>query len=300
MRWVLAMWARSGPVRRSHIAALSVAAAMVLAGCPDEGVSLTVDLQTGLIPGREFGFASVELESSATPRVVGRAVENGAVGYREGVRFATFDGLAPGVYTVRGFLRRAPAPGAPPDGAAILVERRVVTSLSNDRVITIALSSDCIAVECPAPAGSAAFSECLNGRCVDPRCDPGDPSTHDAYCCDATVDDCSRPTVCGADDDCEPITSCVGVQCIAGACIEQAEDSCPDGSYCSRTTLTCEGAPATTDAGVLDAPLDAADPCFGLTCPFACFEGECRGPEWAVSEARGPRRASSRSVRITW
>lgn len=275
-----------GSARRIAVA-LGAALAAIVLGCEPSGLTVHVDVQTGLLPGREFGFVTVEVaEGVIAPgtmprgsRLIGEPATSGDARFTRGARIAELD-LTPGTYTFRGVLRRPAPPGIARDAGAILIERWITVPVTSDRVVRIPLTGDCVAVECPAPAGSASFDQCMNGRCVDPRCDPGDPSTFDPYCCDATVDDCSEPTVCVGDGDCTPVAACVGVTCDEGVCVE-SDDTCGPGAWCARETGACEGG-ATADAGVPDGGLDAG-PCDGVVCPFACVEGECRGPEWIVA-----------------
>ena len=256
---------------RSLVPALTV---VLLAGCPDgPEATLTVRIQTGLRAEHEVRYADAALVAGARAC---REVDDFADG-REIVatdQAALVDGsftvreiadLAPGVYTVRARVRRPPpdAGGDPEDGATLLT-RCVTVSITGSRVLRIPLTSDCVNVECPAPAGSAAFSECLAGRCVDPRCDPDDPSTAE-LCCDRALlgDACDDdPTLCRSSEDCEATIACAGTpSCEASVCVEPVEDTCSEGTYCSAESNRCdpEGGSVVADAGPVDAGLAPSD-----------------------------------------
>lgn len=231
---------------------------LAMAGCETRNPVLTIRVHSGLRAGDELRELQVSLfhggacsgTSESLPMVMlarsdQDALSRGTLGAGEVERPV-------GTHAI---LVRA-------DVASRNVRRCVVVSLIADRVVRIPLTVDCLDVECPAPAGSPSFSECLNGRCVDPRCDPDDPSTID-FCCDRTVlgDTCDAdPTLCRAADDCTATLTCAAPDCVRGVCAEAASE-CDDGSFCSIETRTCEPREATTDAGTLDADpteLDAA------------------------------------------
>ncbi|MFO0714751.1 MAG: hypothetical protein U0353_33230 [Sandaracinus sp.] len=242
-------------------------------GCEAPGRSLTVRVQSGLRAGHEVRYVeaavftgSVACDTTSAPRSEhGLAVTaSDQQSFGAGTLTAgTFEGLPAGLYTVRATFRRPPADSAArPDSGAVLVDRCLVTTLTADRVVRIALTTDCLAVECPAPDGSEAFSQCLNGRCVDPRCDPDDPSTA-AYCCDratlgALCD--AEPTLCARASDCAPTVSCSGApRCEGGICVEPDDDACEEGAYCDAEADSCRSEPSpppdagTPDGGVVDA-----------------------------------------------
>ncbi|MBX7192045.1 MAG: hypothetical protein K1X94_08305 [Sandaracinaceae bacterium] len=145
-----------------------------------------------------------------------------------------------------------------------VVRRCLTVTLVHDRVARVPLSVSCLDVSCPAPSGTAAFSECLNGHCVDPRCDLDDPNTT-MYCCDRADPlaqcDVDR-TICAASADCRGELACLGPsRCVSGVCIE-GEDSCPAGQHCAAASGGCvDDATFALDAGDMDAgALDAAVP----------------------------------------
>jgi len=250
---------------------------VVLAACPASRASLTVRVQSGLRAGLEIRFVeasvlrgSVPCETSAGALEEGRGLEPSDQGTlsRGTITVAEFSGLEWGIYTVRVQARSPGIGGA--DSGAVLLERCIAVSVSGDRVIRVPLTSDCLGVVCPAAGGTAAFDQCLNGRCVDPRCDLDAPETAE-YCCDrASLGElCSpAPTICSADTDCRPTASCSGgIRCERGACVEPDGDRCPPGEHCSVMQDRCvaegpSGDAGTTDAGALDggaeAPPDAA------------------------------------------
>jgi len=244
---------------------------MASMGCPSTTSTLTVRVQSGLRAGHEVRFVGVSLFRGSVPcsstastladeGLALVASDQSALGL--GTRtVAELGGLAAGTYTVRVQARR-PGAGRPSSGS-VLIERCVVTSVTRTRVLRVPLTTDCIGVTCPAPAGSPAFDQCLNGRCVDPRCDPGDPSTT-SFCCDRSAlgSACDEvPTVCRATTDCTPTLECSGAPaCVDGVCVEPPEDACPDGQYCDALGGSCEPDPSlgSSDAGPRDAGLDAS------------------------------------------
>ncbi len=243
---------------------------LLCVGCDTRGLALTVRVQTGLRAEREVRYAEVAFLAGAHDcDDVARDFEGRAIALTDQAALAEgsftvreIGGLAAGVYTVRARLRRPSATGGADSGAE-LVSRCVVVSIASDRVLRIPLTSDCLAVDCPAPMGSPAFDQCLNGHCVDPRCDPDDPATA-AFCCDRTLlgDACdSDPTLCSASDACEATLACLGAPtCSEGVCVEPVEDLCDEDTFCATETATCEPLPGTSlDAGMIDAGTEGPD-----------------------------------------
>lgn len=156
------------------LSALGVA--LVAAGCESSHglLTLTIDVQTDLVPSYEFAFVEVVVSDGAggcdesldgiyqRGRV---AVLGDARSFRAGLRVGEITDLSPGPYTVRATLRRPPSdPTSPPDTGPVLVRRCIAMVVTASRVVRLHLTSECIGVECPAPGGSAAFTECLAGR----------------------------------------------------------------------------------------------------------------------------------------
>ncbi len=266
---------RSGDVvgMRGRLA-LAVCAVFVIGsggtGCAPADVALTVRVQSGLRAADELRHVRVVLRrggSCADGEVLGseaRGIERRdqsalAAG---SLSVAEFRALAPEVYAVQ-LLARRPGPTGFESGA-VLIERCVVTSIASGRVLRIALTTGCVGVSCPALGGSPAFSECLNGRCVDPRCDPDRPETL-LFCCDrdALGADCDDdPGVCRGDDDCERVADCVSAPtCSDGVCVEPAEDTCGEGEHCDVVAEACvpDDPILLVDAGSADASVVELD-----------------------------------------
>ncbi|MFO0712075.1 MAG: MopE-related protein [Sandaracinus sp.] len=273
-------------------------------GCDNGGVSLSVRLQTGLRTGVEARYADVRLLEgvsrceAGTPALhtEGRVLETGDQDQaaRGVLGLADFGGLQAGLYTVRVRLLRPPAsPGAPADSGAAFVERCVAITLSSDRVLRIPITSNCVDVVCPAPGGDTGYNQCLNGRCVDPRCNPDDPATA-PFCCDRRVlgDACdSTPTLCAAASDCVGGPSCAAAAtCEGGACIEPVEDRCGPAQHCSTSEDRCVDDPVFVDGGMIDASTpapDAGPPGMGLICDPCTVSAECQSGAVCVSLAVG-------------
>lgn len=254
------------PRRSRHLSFVSLAVAAVFApvagGCANAPLStVTVDVRTGLVPGPEFRFVTVEVFDDTPTGAWNRTLlheASAAFGddYAQGVRVTEL-ALEPGVHRVTVRLLRA-------DRRLLVALTKVVAVQEGEaRVTTFRLTRDCVGdVVCPSPGGSAALTECLGGQCVDPRCEPPDPT----YCPDVLF--------CNADDDCPPVASCARVACIDGICTEQpVPAACPPTEYCHP------GQGCTS----LEAPIDPRSPECGEFC-----EGPCTAGIWTC-DAEGAR-----------
>lgn len=217
--------------------------AVVLAACGGDngGSLLSVSVATGLVPGHEFNSVLTDVtrldgDGSTLPPREARVVFSD--GFARGKGVAEFDNLSPGRYSV--FVRLLRLDGT------ILVSRRVQIELVADFNLVVHLTRDCVGVVCPAPAGSPALSECLSGTCVDPRCNPPDPT----FCPDITF--------CVADADCPATASCATGVCTLGVCeADPNASACTPPSYCNPDPVSggCV-MPVVVDGGV-DAAVDA-------------------------------------------
>ncbi len=265
--------------------------ALGLLGCPGAARTLTIDVQTDLVPGAELGFLAIDLFEGAVPRGTGTTRSRSlmtvpllseAEDYRRGHRVAELAGLSAGTYTVRVAARR-PAPlGLAADAGTLLVERRVVVLLDGDRVVRVVLSASCVGVSCPRAGDSDALSQCLNGRCIDPRCDPSRPESS-GLCC--TGPGCETSALCDDPADCTT-ASCADPSCVDGACVAvDRPGACGETEYCDRSARACLPLPSTSppDAGASDAaaPLDTSVPLDASGCPAeVCGNGaddDCDG-----------------------
>ena len=231
---------------------------LALSGCGSEPAGMvTVDVRTGLVAGPEFRTVTVEVfqrgESPADNRLVYEEVRASAGDdYARGQRVSEL--LVPaGVHLITVRLLR-------PD-------RRLLVSLSQlvsvqdggSRVAVFRLTRDCVGdVVCPSPGGSAALTECLAGHCVDPRCEPPDPT----YCPDVVF--------CNTDADCGAIADCANNRCAEGICVEEPiAGACAAGEYC-HPAMGC------TD---LATPLEPGEVECGEFCEGLCTAGiwDCEG-----------------------
>ncbi len=245
------------------------AALVALIGCDARPPSLTVRVQSGLRAGPEASWVEVL-------HYPGGARCEGAEGDRAGrelttadqsdlgagrITAAVFGDLSPGPHAVRVRLRR-PVAGGLPDAGPVLVERCVATTVRADRVLPVELSTSCLGVSCPLAGGTPGYDSCLEGRCVDPRCDSEDPSTA-PFCCDRALlgDACDlEPTLCTADGDCDPSADCAGApRCVGRVCVEADEDRCPGEAWCDHATGECSSGGIVDDAGMLDAAIVLED-----------------------------------------
>lgn len=222
----------------------------LLAACADDVATLEVRAVTALVAGPEFRVAETsiyaERGAGSQATIVGNAEAIALFGndYSRGRQVSSFS-LPLGEYRVRVRLRR-------PNGA-LLIERTIVLDLAADTVLPVHLTRDCVDVECPAPGGSPAFTTCLAGRCVDPRC-----STLDTEYCPA-VAFCEAPTDCG------PTSSCAEPGCDEGVCIPNPIDgACTDVEWCnSDPGAGCEELVPPNESGVVCGSIctEANKPC---------------------------------------
>jgi hypothetical protein len=237
---------------------------------------LDVQIVTGLVGGAEFNRVKTEVfrtrGDSNYVVTEAEAVAYFGPAYARGVRVASFPALPSGDYTVRVTLVR-------PNGLK-LIEQPLRFMLENDFVARVYLDRGCVGVECPNPGGSAALAACLGGSCVDPRCNPEDPSTLE-YC---------PSTLCENDSQCENAAACATSYCASGVCITEpiasGEGACAEGEWCNpeATENACQDVPDSTllesDAGV-----DGGNALCGRICqgtPTACVTGffwDCEGGE---------------------
>ncbi len=211
---------------------------LLAAGCVGDPLELSVDVRTDLRPGLDFSAVRVEHGAGADPVVL--PADEGDP-YGAGLRVADFRGLTPGRLRVWATLL---------DGrGAEVVGRRVDLVLERDYALTVALSARCLGRACPGPAEPASFTECQEGRCVDPACGGSDPSGCGELACTSHLD-------CGA-------LGCLAA-CLGGACVcVGTEDAGPG----------LDAGPA--DAGPVDAgPADAGPVDAGASCPGTCMPGQ--------------------------
>jgi hypothetical protein len=249
---------------RSLFLAFVFALTALLSACEKEEVLLSVDIQTGLVPGPEFERIETTLYRTAggrfDPNEVDRIITQDVQfpdRFERGRRVAEFGDLTPGVRSVRVRLFRPAA-----TGGALLVERWVRVRFTGSYALLVRLDRDCVVATCPSPGGSPAFTECLAGRCVDPECDLSDPSTYADHCCDpaAPASDCPNILYCNDVSECAAVGACAEAQCIAGACVESPiADACAPVEWCDPSPVGggCRPLMSFGDAGIRDAGTDA-------------------------------------------
>ncbi|MBK8170395.1 MAG: hypothetical protein IPK60_08605 [Sandaracinaceae bacterium] len=262
--------------------------------------ALEVQVVTGLVPGPEFASVLTEVfpgtgTTSGTivplrvPAVFGRE-------FAQGKSVATFPLLPNGTYTVWVHLYR-------PNGQ-ILIERRTQIVYSGSYVLRVYLTRDCLSsvITCPEPGGSAEYTECLSGHCVDPRCNPADNATR-MYC--PSVLFCIDATDCT-----DPVAACASNECVSGVCTPtQVADTCAnqwcnpdleggctplevmDGGMSDAGTSDAGTSDAEVDAELSDADSDAGVPDAGVdagpVCGTFCRPSEmsCQAGMWDCGEA---------------
>lgn len=243
----------------------------LLSACGDDGVTLSVRVATGLVPGPEFSSATSELFENTpaieSARSLRQQVTVAAFGqpYARGYVVADFPGVPPGTYIVRVTLHR-------PNGTD-LIQRKMRVTIADNYILTMALTRDCVDVVCPSPGGSAAFSECLAGRCVSPDCNP--PTDSEA---------CGEVVFCNQASECAETSSCAERNCFEGICHPQPiENACSDTQWCDPDVGDgCVPYPR-VDAGVPDAGMpDAGDDADVIACGRTCTptDDPCSGGYW--------------------
>lgn len=218
-------------------AGLFLFVSMISATACSSASSLDIEVATGLVPGPEFVLVTTELIEDAErfdlARTLTRVETQATYGqaFARGRRVASFSGLAAGTHTVRVRLWRA--------NGTLLIERRTRLTLDGDMVVRVHLTRDCVGVECPAPAGSAALTECLAGRCVDPSCIAHDPTS------------CPGVVFCNDATECPPVSSCAAQTCNEGVCEPTAiEGACTAVQWCDPDPgAGCLAAPIELDGG---------------------------------------------------
>ncbi len=247
------------PTLRSAFLALAVTLPLALAACASDGESLSIDVQTGLVPGPEFDRIETTLFSGAGGRFEPNEIDRVVVSdvrfpdrFERGRRVAEFNNVAPGTRSVRVRLFRPEA-----QGGTVLIERWVRLRFTTSYALLVRLDRDCVGAMCPSPGGSAAFSECLAGRCVDPECDLNDPSTYADHCCDplAPSSDCPNILYCNDVSECASAAPCAEVQCVGGACVEAPlAGACGGTEWCDPNPVEGGCRPAFPTAGDAGAP----------------------------------------------
>lgn len=275
------------PTTRRPILHAALALAGLLPSACESGASsgptgtVYVDVVTGLVPGPEFETVRLQIFDANDPFTVGserfRLIEGRArfgQDFESGRRFAELS-LPVGTAAVRVDLLRR-------DGT-VLVGRRVVVFVNEGtRVVRVHLTRDCVGVECPAPAGSPAFTECVGGQCADPRCEPPDPMY------------CPEIVFCNRVEDCPPVAPCSEPRCEEGLCqpvarVDPDPDACAEGQWCDPTSGCRPLDPEVGDAGMGSGPDASTGPvCGTVGCPV---ENECEVGYW-LCDGGAPRCAT--------
>lgn len=226
---------------RASLLVLAVLLAFI-AGCPSPTPTLSVDVITDLTAGPEFDLVDITLfaagasrsSSGEVLRTTIRPTSNAdAARFARGLRVADFGGVVDGPYTLRVRLLR------PPHGTGtVLAEKWSSIVVRGSSRVSIGLDAACVAVTCPAPGGSPAFTECARGQCVDTFCNPEDATTWADHCCDPNDPNanCGRVVFCSSASDCDVGTStCAEPACERGLCLNvEREGACPEQTYCAR------------------------------------------------------------------
>ena len=176
-------------------------------------MSLSVDLRTDYVPGREISRVVTEVTAGgAGAQSAEHAIAPTEKQYIEGARIADFGDLPSGSVSVK--VKVLSPEGQP------LVERVARLSISGDYALTIVVTRNCEGIVCPEPGGDQAASTCDRGKCVPPECTV------------VTTKFCAPPE-CSKDADCRTDAACVTPHCSLGTCLFAPIDSkCKPGQTC--------------------------------------------------------------------
>lgn len=231
--------------------ALAVALLGVVA-CSDDKPTIVVSVVSGIVPTAQFAVVETALyagnpgtDTGAVRRDEARVMASRDQDYAHGHQVASFEGVDPGAYTIEVQMMRA--------DRRLVLRRRVVVQVAGSTALRVHMTPNCIGVACPSPGGAAGYSECIDGQCVDPRCNP--PST----------EFCEGLTTCATEADCGPYADCAEAVCLDGVCDAAPKpDMCLEPLFCnplSSVSPGCEPTPfvdggvpfdASSDAGAVD------------------------------------------------
>lgn len=218
-----------------------------LGACAPGGATLTVDVETDLVPGIDFARISTEI---APPDYASPALAPGAITtfatvgtYVPGRRVAEVHDVSLGDHFVRVRLLDA--------ADVVVVERIIRLQIHSTYSLVVVLTRDCAGVTCPEPGGDPELTACVAGACASGSCSMAMPEA------------CPTPA-CTTASDCVPTSPCVHPVCDQGSCLQVGLDTdCAAGERCDATLgcVLATGVPD-TDAG---APTDAC-PSVELAC----------------------------------
>jgi hypothetical protein len=237
---------------RFGLSSAALAAALAWSGCEQTPAgAISVDISTGLVPGPEFRFVTVEAFEGANRIAYYEAPATYGQPYsrESGFRVAQLQ-LPTGPHRVTVRLLRA-------DRRLLVGFTKLVNVDASPHRAYFRLDRDCVGdVVCPSPGGSSALTECLGGSCVDERCEPPDTTF------------CPNVTFCNADSDCAPPAACATVHCDEGLCVEEARaagqpGACAATEYC-HPSLGCQSQ---------STPAEVETPQCGEFCETDCEAG---------------------------
>jgi hypothetical protein len=152
---------------RAHAGALF--ALLSCTACGDGEASLVVELRTDYAPGADFSSVETSVEAGGVAREAIPAAAASSDDFVAGERIAQFDALPTGAALVRVALR---------DGDGALVATRLTRlELNGTTGLIVTISRSCAEVRCPGATDDASETECFEGRCVPPTCQPAMPET---------------------------------------------------------------------------------------------------------------------------
>jgi len=186
----------------AHLVITLQLAAVMAAGCSDEQHDVLVELRTDLVPGVEF--VAVRTSMDEPVRLDDRSAVFGD-DYLTGQRVAELIGVPAGDRRISVRLIDA--------GGALVAERRVRLTFSEDLGVTVLVTRDCEGLAC------GVGQTCVGGRCTSEQCLEG-----------VADEQCAAPE-CTADADCISMSACAIPTCSEGLCL-YAAGACGPSEYC--------------------------------------------------------------------
>jgi hypothetical protein len=144
--------------------AWALIALLSFTACGDDEASLVVELRTDYGPAVDFTAVETSVETDGVEEAAIPTAASSSHDFVAGRRVAQFDGLAPGRVLVRVTLRD--------DAGGLVATRLTRLDISGTTGLIVVISSSCADIRCPGAADDPSETECYDGRCVPPTCQP--------------------------------------------------------------------------------------------------------------------------------
>jgi len=229
--------------------ASSALLAVVFIGCGQPTYTVVVDLRTDYAPGREVVRVETTVlvggDDARSVSPYGAAPTDDLV---MGQRIAEVDDIPAGPVVIDVILRDA--------AGSVIASRRTRVTVEASTGVLVVITRACAGRSCPGAADPAQATECHGGECVEPTCNPEDPTT-----CPAAL--------CTSDDECTAPVACASATCTSGLCFAALDDSrCAAGEQCDVAAGCIAVTPVDSGAPPMDGGTDS-----GATCSPPCNDG---------------------------